>query len=287
MRKSIPDHTAVRVALWRALHKQLDAKPLVFDDDVGLKLINPEGGWQQRPDMHPEGTKGYRAAIVARARFVEDQVLASGKNGVNQFVIIGAGVDTFALRRSESSAPSMTIYEIDQPATQQWKMRAVSDYCQGFHQELPKNLHYVPVDFEGGDDWLVQLSKAGFQSHRPTILASTGVAMYLTPEANREEFKRMAKFAPESVLVLSFMLPPALVPEPERTPYLMVAERAKASGTPFLSFYEPDALVSLLKDSGFKTVKHIARHHMIDLYFRDRTDQLLPAHGEEIMVAIC
>ena len=75
---SVPDHTAVRVALWRAMHAQIDAKPLVFDDEIGLQLIAPDESWKQRPDMHPQGTRGYRASIVARARFIEDLNRAPG-----------------------------------------------------------------------------------------------------------------------------------------------------------------------------------------------------------------
>jgi len=98
--KSIaPDSTAVRVALWRALHVEVDPPPHVIDDVVGLKLAAPEEGWRQRGDMHPEGTKLFRASIVARARFIEDLVVEQAGRGVGQYVLLGAGLDTFAQRR--------------------------------------------------------------------------------------------------------------------------------------------------------------------------------------------
>ncbi|WP_162801015.1 class I SAM-dependent methyltransferase, partial [Trinickia caryophylli] len=90
-----PDSTAVRVALWRALHLLVDAPPFVFEDNVGLQLVAPDGGWRDRPDMHPEGTRGYRASIVGRARFVEDLVAAAADAGIGQYVVLGAGLDTF------------------------------------------------------------------------------------------------------------------------------------------------------------------------------------------------
>src|SRR5687768_14432039 len=87
-----PDSTAVRTALWRALHVELDEPPHVLDDRLGLQLVAPEGPWRERPDMGPMGTRGFRAAIVARARFVEDLVAAQLAAGATQFVILGAGL---------------------------------------------------------------------------------------------------------------------------------------------------------------------------------------------------
>src|SRR5580704_4408540 len=95
------DHTAVRVALWRALHVQIDPPPHVLEDEIGLRLAAPEDGWRDRPDMHPEGSKPFRAAMVARARFIEDLVEEQAGLGVDQYVILGAGLDTFAQRRPE------------------------------------------------------------------------------------------------------------------------------------------------------------------------------------------
>src|SRR5438132_10168923 len=95
-----PDNTAVRVALWRALHLEVDSPPHVIEDEVGLKLAAPDDGWRGRPDMGPF-TRPFRAAIVARARFIEDLVAERAACGVGQYVILGAGLDTFAQRRPE------------------------------------------------------------------------------------------------------------------------------------------------------------------------------------------
>lgn len=143
-----PDPTAVRVALWRALHTQVDAPPHVFDDEIGLRLAAPPEDWRSRGDMHPEGTRPFRASIVARARFVEDVVVDAAKHGVRQYVILGAGLDTFAQRRPDV-APGLHVFEVDQPGPQAWKRERLVEL--GF--EIPTWLRFVPVDFEAGDDW--------------------------------------------------------------------------------------------------------------------------------------
>ena len=116
-----PDPTAVRTALWRALHVDADAAPHVFEDRVGLQLAAPEPGWRERPDMGAV-TRPFRASIVARARIVEDVVQEQVARGVDQYVILGAGLDTFAQRRSDLAA-RLHVFEIDQPGPQAWKRR--------------------------------------------------------------------------------------------------------------------------------------------------------------------
>ena len=110
-----PDSTAVRVALWRAMHVQADPPPHVLEDEIGLRLVAPEDGWRRRPDMEPHFTSRFRATIVARARFIEDLVAGQAGQGVGQYVILGAGLDTFAQRRPEI-ASRLRIFEVDQPA---------------------------------------------------------------------------------------------------------------------------------------------------------------------------
>src|SRR5882724_13372153 len=108
-----PDSTAVRVALWRALHLEVDSPPHVLEDEVGLKLAAPDDGWRSRPDMSPF-TRPFRASILGRARFIEDLVVEEAARGVEQYVILGAGLDTFAQRRPEIAA-KLRIFEVDRP----------------------------------------------------------------------------------------------------------------------------------------------------------------------------
>jgi len=277
---SVPDSTAVRVALWRALHVQVDPPPHVLEDEIGLQLIAPPEGWRNRPDMNPQGTRGYRASIVGRARFIEDLVLEHANRGLSQYVILGAGLDTFGQRRPEV-AEKLRVYEVDQPATQEWKRRRLMELGLG----IADNLRFVPVDFEAGESWRDKLTASGFDASKPAVIASTGVSMYLTMDANRAKLREIAALATGSTLAMSFLLPLDLVDPEERTQHEMVYERAKAAGTPFLSFFRPSEIVALAIEAGFREAKHVSRADIIQRYFTGRTDGLQPSSGEEFLVA--
>jgi len=109
--------------LWRALHVAIDPPPHVLDDEIGLKLLAPDVNWRGRGDMDPQFTRPFRASIVARARFIEDLVTERAGHGLSQYVILGAGLDSFAQRRPEI-ASRLTMYEIDRPGPQRWKRGA-------------------------------------------------------------------------------------------------------------------------------------------------------------------
>ena len=272
-----PDNTAVRVALWRALHVLADPPPHVLEDTVGLALAAPEPGWQQRPDMSPF-TRPFRASIVARARFVEDRLAERAADGLAQYVLLGAGLDTVAQRRPDLAA-RVRVFEIDQPGPQAWKharLRALG---------LPVPT-LVPVDFERGDDWLAALARAGFDRTTPALVASTGVSMYLSREAVTATLRQVASLAPGSTLIMSFMLPIELV-EPAVRPGVEAAARgARAAGTPWLSFFTPDEAQALAREAGFAEVAHVSADALTARYFADRTDGLrLPSNSEELLVA--
>src|SRR2546422_11213383 len=234
-----PDNTAVRVALWRALHVEVDSPPHVLEDEVGLKLAAPDDGWRSRPDMSPF-TRPFRASIVARARFIEDLVAEQAGRGVGQYVILGAGLDTFAQRRPELAA-RLLVFEIDRPGPQAWKRQRLVDLGLG----IPSFLRLVPVDFEAGDAWWERLAASGFDSGRPAVVASTGVSMYLTSDAIVATLRQVAELAPGSTLVMSFMLPIELANPQVRPRIERAAKGARASGTPFISFFTPTEMLTL------------------------------------------
>jgi methyltransferase (TIGR00027 family) len=277
---AVPDHTAVRVALWRALHVQLDAPPHVLQDELGLRLAAPEPGWQQRPDMDPEGTRQARATTAARARFVEDLVIDRAEHGVQQYVILGAGLDTFAQRRPDV-ASRLRVFEVDQPATQAWKRQRLLEL--GF--EIPEWLRLVPVDFEAGDSWWEQLPKAGFDPNAPAVVSSLGVSMYLTREANAATMRQLAqRLAPGSAVVMTFILPREML-EPEELPFFDASlNGARRAGTPFVSLFAPEEIVQLAREAGFQTVQHVSARDLAARYFARRTDGLRPG-SEELLVA--
>lgn len=276
----MPDNTAVRTALWRALHVQIDPPPHVFEDEVGLKIAAPEDGWRERPDMS-SFTRPFRASILARARFVEDFVEEQAARGVDQYVILGAGLDTFAQRRPEL-ASRLRVFEIDQPGAQEWKRQRLVDLGLG----IPSFLRLVPVDFEVGDAWWERLAAAGFDSRRRAIFASTGVSMYLTRDAIEATLRHIAALAPGSTLVMSFMLPLELQ-DPEIRPGVeRAAAGARASGTPFISFFTPVEMLALARAAGFKNAQHVSADMLAQRYFAHRPDGLRPpSNSEELLVA--
>lgn len=275
-----PDNTAVRTALWRALHVLADPPPHVFDDIIGLDLAAPGEGWRERPDMSAF-TRPFRASILARARFIEDLVEEQVRHGIEQYVILGAGLDTFAQRRPEL-ASRMHVFEIDQPGPQAWKRQRLVDLGFG----IPPYLHLVPVDFEAGDAWWERLASAGFDVLRPTVIASAGVSMYLTHGAITATLRRAAALAPGSTFVMTFMLPIELL-DPEIRPGVeRAAAGAKANGTPFLSFFTPTEMLALARGAGFKKARHVPATSLAERYFAGRTDRLRPPdNSEELLVA--
>lgn len=272
-----PDQTAVRVALWRALHLLVDPPPHIIEDEIGLNLIAPEDGWQQRPDM--KFTARIRASIVARARFIEDLILDQIKQGISQYVLLGAGLDTFA-QRNPDVLSKLKIFEIDQPETLNWKYQRLAEL--GF--DLPANLHNVPVNFETSS-WWDEMLKAGFDKNKPAVVACTGVTLYLTREAILSTLNQIAGFAPGSTLAMTFNLPVDLVDEADKPLIEMSIKGAKASGTPMISFFTPDEILDLAQKAGFKDATTISTREMESLYFSGRTDGLLPAHGEIFLIA--
>lgn len=276
-----PDSTAVRVALWRAMHVQVDPPPHVLEDQIGLNLVAPDEDWRHRPDMDPEFTRPFRAAIVARARFIEDLVVDQAGSGVGQYVILGAGLDTFAQRRPEI-ASRLRLFEVDPPGPQAWKRQRLIQLGYG----IPEWLRFVPVDFEKSDAWWQLLAAAGFDAGQRALVASTGVSMYLTKDAIAATLRQVAALVPGSILAMTFLLPLELA-DPEARPGLALAEKgARASGTPFLSFFTPPEMLTLARDAGFREAQHISAASLAQRYFAGRTDGLRPPNNsEELLVA--
>lgn len=275
-----PESTAVRVALWRALHVQIDPPPHVLEDEIGLRLAAPDESWRNRPDMNPQFTRVLRSWIVARARFIEDLVVEEAGRGVRQYVILGAGLDSFAQRRPEG-ARGLRIFEVDRPGPQAWKRQRLIDLGFG----IPEWLRLVPVDFEAGASWLERLKAEGFDEREPAVVASTGVSVYLTKDANMATLREVAALAPGSTLAMTFM-PPLELLDPEDRPMLEIAEKgAAASGTPFISLFTPPEVLALAREAGFRAVRHVSPTHVAERYFAGRSDGLRPSSGEDLLVA--
>ncbi|NBW80818.1 SAM-dependent methyltransferase [bacterium] len=275
----LPDSTAVRVALWRAIHVQADAPPHVFVDDVGFRLVEPAEGWKERPDMHPVHTRRFRASILVRSRFMDDLVIDSHRKAIHQYVVLGAGLDSFAQRRA-NECPGLKIFEVDKPATQAWKKRRL----QEIGLQTSGALNFVPINFENATSLWGNLAVHGFNKSTPAIVSSLGVSMYLTKNAIEDTLCDMSQLAPGSRFVMTFMLPLELVDPEDQPGYRMSLRGAESSGTPFISFFAPEEMKTLAASCGFSQVEHFSTVTLGEKYFSGRDDGLRPSTGEEILV---
>jgi methyltransferase (TIGR00027 family) len=249
-------------------------------DDIGLKLLEPAGGWRKRHDMLPAFTARSRATIVARARAIEDLVVERAARGVTQYVLLGAGLDTFALRRPPG-ASSVTVFEVDQPAPQAWKRDKLRELGLG----IPDWLRFVPVDFEASAGWTARLAEAGFDLSKPAVVASAGVTVFLTREAILAKLKQAAALAPDTTLALTFLLPMELLDPMDQAARPRTQTFALKKGTPWRSFFTPEEMMALAREAGFRDVSHVSAADLTRRYFAGRADGLRPSSGEEILIA--
>ncbi len=272
-----PNNTAVRTALWRALHVLVDEKPHILEDMIGYDLIKPEQGWQERPDM--KFTKRLRASIIARARFIEDIAKTEIQKGTSQYVLLGSGLDSFAERNTNLES-KVNIYEIDQIDTLIWKQEKLIE--NGY--PIPKNLRFVPVNFES-ESWWTELSNKGFDVHEKAVLTCTGVTLYLTKNAIIDTLKNLKSLAKGSTIAIAFYLPIEEMDEEDKPLMEMSMKGALASGNPFVSFFSVKEIEKLAQEIGLNEIQTISTQDMIEKYFQNRTDDLLPSSGEFFLVA--
>jgi methyltransferase (TIGR00027 family) len=170
---------------------------------------------------------------------------------------------------------------VDQPAPQAWKRQRLIDAGYG----VPDWLRLVPVDFEAGASWWDLLIEAGYFPDAPSVAVSTGVSMYLTKEANAATLRQLAGLAPGSTVAMTFLLPLELLDERDRPGLVMSSNGARASGTPFISFFSPEEMLRLAREAGFAQVRHVSGTELNDRYFAGRDDGLRVSTGEDFLVA--
>ena len=194
---------------------------------------------------------------------------------------LSAGLDTFTQCRPEL-ASQLCIFELDKPGSQEWKRQRLIDIGFG----VPTYLNLVPVDFEEGDDWWERLLASGLNTVQPAIVTSTGLSMYLTKEAIIATLHQVAGLAPGSTLVISFLLPLEMLHAETRIGVEQAAAGARASGTPWISFFMSEEMSMLASAAGFKQVQHISAAMLAQRYFAGRSDGLRPPNNsEELLVA--
>ena len=296
---SFPDSTAVIAALNRAAHLVLDPPPFVFEDDVGLRLASvPEvlrnsgyrtdpdgaprraGGWLFSPRALETPMRGWRGTMLARARYVEDLLAERLRDGIDQFVILGAGLDTTGLRRPDL-LERMRVFEVDEPETQSWKRSRIAE----LGLPSPSHLVFARVDFEAPVSWVEQLAPVGFARERRCVVASTGVTQYLSEAALEKTMREVASLPSGTTFACTFVLPLASIDPAERELRVGTEAAAAERKAPWISAYEPAQIIALARRSGFATVGDVGHEEWNERYFAGRGDGLRAASGEHMLVA--
>jgi methyltransferase (TIGR00027 family) len=259
MKPNEPSRTALMVARQRAAHQLLD-HGAVLDDPYAVRILDEnEDNILRAFNNHPMASVG-RLFTAARSRIAEDALAKAVERGVRQVVILGAGLDTFALRNPY--AARITIFEVDHPATQAWKRQRLAD------AELapPPWLTFVPVDFEQ-DDLQDKLSNAGFQPTSPAFFTWLGVVPYLTKEAI-DETLRFITAIPNSAVVFDYAEPPETWGEDAKTHAAARMAQLQRIGEQSVGRFDPSAVASMLRSHGFGDMEDISFEQIVSRYGR-------------------
>jgi methyltransferase (TIGR00027 family) len=266
MDEALPSRTALRVALRRAAHQLYDS-PVVFHDPIAVPILGEAYAEElQRTRFHMEKpySLAMRAFLVARSRSAEKNLARAVANGVTQYVLLGAGLDTFGYRNPHSQ---LRVFEVDHPATQMWKR----DLLMRSNLAIPANLSYVPVNFER-QSLSAELEKSGFDMLAPAFFALLGVVPYLTLDAFRATVQFLSERPAGSGVALDYGQPRHVLPPLEQLGRDSLAARVELAGEPFQLFFTPEEIAAEL--SAFRRVEDIGAEEMNALYFVHRHDRL-------------
>lgn len=267
MQSASPSRTALRVALRRAAHQLYDAQPLVLDDPIAVPILGDEYVEElRRTPTRPDRpfSVGLRAFLVARSRYAEDNLAHAVARGVAQYVLLGAGLDTFAHRSPYSL---LRVFEVDHPATQEWKR----DLLRDSDLPTPANLTYTAVDFER-ESLPERLEATGFDSGAPAFFAWLGVVPYLTLAAFRSTVAFIGSLPAGTGLVLDYGQPRSALPFLEQLAHDSLASRVQLAGEPFQLFFTPPEIAAEL--SAFRTLEDLGSSEINARYFSNRSDSL-------------
>jgi methyltransferase (TIGR00027 family) len=283
MQQRGPSRTgALNAAVQRAIHQLADDEPKILTDPVVARLVEAAAPGAITAGMETRNVglpKGGRALVLSRLRFAEDELAKLTLEGVRQYVVLGAGLDTFAYRQPPF-AEALHIIEVDHPPTQAWKRASLA--AAGI--PLPSNLSWAPVGFER-DTLSDQLVSAGFDSAQPACFSWLGVTQYLTLPAIDETLRFVAALPSPSTLVVTFIVQESVIPTEEHEALHQILEMTTGVGEPWLTFFHPDDLRARLHELGFARVVHLTPTEANVRYFAGRRDGLQARHMEHVMAA--
>ena len=263
-----PSRTALRVATLRGAHQVLD-EPVVLADPFAIPILGPELQKEMDDDPYQYNDlflRVLRASVVLRAKFAEDELARGYAAGVRQYVVLGAGLDTFAYRNSH---PELRVFEVDHPSTQAWKKRSLA--AAGI--AIPNTLRFVATDFEDGS-LLRELATTGFDTRRPACFSWLGVTMYLTNAAVMDTLALVARLPQGTSITFDFRLVRALMNPFEQAVAPIVEQQVAALGEPWLSAFDPAALQEDALKLGFREARAYAPDELNRQYFYRRKDGL-------------
>ena len=264
MEKGSASKTALGVAIRRAAHQLMD-RPPVLDDPIAVRLVGSGYRGKMGRASHRVG-RDFRAFMAARSRYVEDRLAEAVANGVTQYVILGAGLDTFAYRNPFSS---LRVFEVDFPATQEWKRGLLDEAGIA----LPESLFFVPLDFE--HKALAEgLAEAGFDGHRAAFFGWLGVVPYLTREAFRAMLDTISQLPAGSGVSFDYAFSPETLSPQRRRVFDGLAGRVASAGEPFRLFFTPEEMEREVGRAGFQRMEQVDSERLNELYFQNRADGL-------------
>jgi methyltransferase (TIGR00027 family) len=282
MKEDRPSVTAQRVAMRRAAHQLLD-DPKVFDDSVALRIVGKENASALQADPRQFETTRLspylRAFVAARSRYAEDELALGVRRGVRQYVILGAGLDTFAYRNPYPEE-GLRVFEVDYPSTQTLKRARLEEA----RIALPENLTFAPVDFE--TQTLEEgLRSAGYDPNQCTFFSWLGVTEYLTPEVVMATLRLIGSAPGGSGVVFDYMISPSLLTPAQRSRLDAVSRRVASAGEPWQAFFDPGLLARDLRAMGFESVEDLGPEEINARYFKNRKDGLQVGSLSHIMNA--
>jgi len=271
--------TAEMVAYTRAKHFLYD-DPVLFEDSFAIEFLSPRRrrflknpfiGFLMRSSLYRR-LSPVRAQSVDRCCYNEEKLEKAIAQGMTQYVIIGAGYDSFALRRRDLS-DSIRVFELDHPATQEAKRKRLSE----LHFELPKNLEFIPVNLEN-ETVAEALKRSSHTPDMPTFFSWLGTVHYLSRDAVFKTLRSLASSnAPGSEIVLDYIIPDSLMDPRELRRINRNRRLAAHLGEPMITYFDPDTLVAEMKGLGFELIENLSPHEKRIRYFANRKDNLLPS----------
>ncbi len=262
--------TALGVARRRAVHQLLDQPP-VLRDPIAIPLLGAHFAFDRAREMHPF-SRAFRAFMAMRSRYAEEHLAAAIAAGVAQYVVLGAGLDTFAYRNPFAQ---VRVFEVDFPATQAWKRELLRQAAI----PLPATLTFVPLDFEH-KTLAAGLAESGFDAELPAFFSWLGVVPYLTREAFRATLETIARLPAGTGVSFDYGVPRASLSLLGRIAFDRLADRVAKAGEPFRLFFTQEELASEFRRAGFHRFEDRGSEELNALYFAGRADGLkLPGQG--------